>query len=86
MIWIEVDEYVQGRALRGNVETTACGNRPNYGGGWFLKDELHEWLMVRIPTYQLVWDKMRSGFWHIGVQDSSVAILFKLTFGGVQIG
>jgi len=82
MIWVAIDSYDAGYAIKGLMidEQHASGQRPGYGGGWVIRDDVHEWLTSRTDSYQLVWSEIKHGFWHVGLEDSNMAMLFKLTW------
>jgi len=82
MIWVAIDHYDAGQAVRNLVvdEHIVGGKRPGYGGGWVLRDSVHYWLMRRVQTYELTWSHVKHGYWHVGIEDPDVATLFKLTW------
>jgi hypothetical protein len=90
MIWVEIDRYEPKNGCVGGRLTTIAlsGNsriereRPHYGGGWFVRDDIHEWLMSMTEYYRLVWNEIKENSWHVGVEDPKVAMLFKLTWIG----
>ena len=86
MIWVPIDHYVDGKAVHGNLafvfdmNRQMAQNRPGYGGGWFLRNGPHNWLEERNVDYQLVWCTIKHDWWHVGIEDPDIAMLFKLTW------
>lgn len=91
MIWVELDRYTSVGCANLRL-TTVHGytgqlaklesERPHYGGGWFVRDDIHEWLMTRVSYYRLVWNEIKVNHWHVGIEDPGIAVLFKLTWCG----
>lgn len=79
MIWLKIDYYSAGEATWGNLHTEST-NSPKPGGrsGWVLKDPIHLWLMDRTHTYEIEWSTIEHSYWHIGIEDKKIAMLFKL--------
>jgi hypothetical protein len=91
MIWVELDRYNTTGSVHQRVTTVSGSNtqlttleseRPHYGGGWFVRDDIHEWLSARVGFYRLVWNEIKDNHWHVGIEDPRIAVLFKLTWCG----
>ena len=83
--WVPIEKYdiskgeaVNNRLIPLNHRAVRTIGRPTHGR-WALTEEFHEYLKSKTPEYDLTYDHDKRS-WFVGVNDSTVALLLKLTW------